>query len=348
MSYHSILLAECPAMQESIDEAWMNDPTIPNDPMPLYNYLFTPDNRNGINSKVVREVGKVRKLEVVWDQRVPDTEEVVIANGRTCEIGEKRGNFSEEIDIDTDSVIVERELIEESDLARICEANEPFVAKRLAQLFDLVDRRTARRIYSEIPALIGQYSADAVDYFNMSDPSIIEVATQNTTGDYKIGAWQNVSMASRMSGWNSVIGFGGAAMQQYLEFTLAGCCSNSGIDVLELYNQHGMAYGYDYRLAQALGDNNSALAMEMGALQVIDYVQYPGLSNIYPGGKYFKFNAVTPRGLRVDVLIEETCDGLNMSVYSNTKTIAKPLNMYASGDNFFGVNGTGLVEVDNP
>src|SRR5690606_2558243 len=133
---------------------------------------------------------------------------------------------------------------------------------------DAMDRKVASNIASEAEALVGRYSASAATYFGAKMPNPYDtpiVATKDASGNIVPGAGEKIDMARIMSGFSSFVGFGSAALADYMRLGLAGCCTNYGLDIAEIYNLYGKSFAYGRRLAAALSSDSDALFMEIGA-----------------------------------------------------------------------------------
>lgn len=352
MSLNPLLIA-CEDLGAKLDQVWASaDPLSAVDPIPFLEFILSPENTSGIVQAVAPGRGKVRSVNVQWEQRIAESE-VTSVTGRDCEATGTNKMFEANYTIDTQDVEKISQVIKVEDLAHLCEDNPNYVARQIAKMADAMDRKVASNIASEAAALVGRYSASAATYFgNSAMPSpydTLVVATKDASGNIVPGAWEKIDMARIMSGFSSFVGFGSAALAEYMRLGLAGCCTNYGLDIAEIYNLYGKSFAYDRRLAAALATDSDALFMEIGALQLLTYTQNPGLGVLNFDLPFEAFNMVTPRGLPVDVLIKVDCPGeIHINMFSNTKLIGQPDDLYAVGDDFRGTKGTGFVKITNP
>lgn len=341
------LLISCPEIQDELRRVWDGiTPLNVADPKPFYEYLLSPSNTNGIQQMVVPGKGKVRTVNLTYSQRLLEST-VTSQTGRDCTASGAHEMKECTFTIDTQDVLKSSEQVNVSDLADLCQDNNDYLLERLLFHMDVVDRKAATVISGQAAALAGNYSADAVAAYDFNGDKL-EVTTK-TSGAFNPLAWEEINGARMMSGLSSFIGFGGQLVDQAARNAVAGCCSSVGLDLGELYNLYGTAYGYDRRLATALGSVlTESLFMEEGALQLLHYTEYPAFDGLIDIGRpYNRFNAVTPSGLPVDVFVKDDCGVLNIAVYANVKLVSKCQDMFAVGDNFAGVNGVGLVTVAN-
>ena len=349
MSYLSQLLVPCEDLQYKISDVWQKDTTMPNDGIPFLQYINSPTNANRIEAEVAPGSGKVRNVNVTYFQRLLEST-VTDATKRGCDVGEAVGNCVTQYSIDTTDLVQSKERISAEQLKRYCDNNGNFMAERLLMHLNVIDRKTATKIAGEAALLNGPYSNDAEDFFTVTDNSL-QIATKDASGNYAIGAHQEIKQATSMTGYDSALIFGGASLQQYMDLTLAGCCADSGLNVEEIYALYGYAFAYDRRLATALGGQTQNLVMEPGALQLLQYQQEGWKSNMpvdFQSG-YASFPLTTPSGVKVDVYIKDNCPGnVDINIFANTKLVGLPEDLFGTGDNFEGVKYVNKVTVNNP
>jgi hypothetical protein len=211
----------------------------------------------------------------------------------------------------------------------------------------------------EIAALVGTYSTDAEAYYATGNPdgvitnlNVLEFPTRFTSGE-QTGWLETVDQALKMTGYmGGTIAFGGAAMNSAYRRALAGCCTNSGINIADLLAQYGTAFAYDQRIATAFGGQNNGFATMPGAIQLLSY-QLAGWKDGMPpaasqGSNYVRLGAFTRAGVPVDILFKDDCPGvLQVSVTAQVQTVALPNNLFYVGDNFYGVNYINQLRVKN-
>jgi hypothetical protein len=348
MSYLDQILVPCPDLQRDVFEAWGRS-TIPRDRLTFLEYINSPENRNGIDMQVAPGQGKVRTVNVTYRQRLLESA-VTAATERDCAVQEVEGNKSKDYTIDTDDLLKTGERVTAKHLARACKDNGQYMAEVLAWRLSVLDQAIATEIGKQAALLRGAFSKDAKALYSIPASEKMTVRTKDASGNYQLGAHTEIQLATEMSGYNSAIMFGGGVLKEYMNLSIAGCCANSGLDVLELYNTYGYAFGYDRRLAEALGGQSSNLIMEPQSLQLLHYTENEWDDNapIEKNGNYVSFTLRTPAGVPVDINITDTCaNKIDMNFFANIKLVGLPEDMYRTGDNFEGVTYVGQVDVDN-
>jgi hypothetical protein len=348
MSYLSTLLVQCEDFQDKLGNVWGKDASFVRDPIPFLEYVRSEENTNLVDVTVNEGKGKTMNVNLTYFQRIPESE-VVEASERGCAVDKERGNCVEQYSIDTTDLVKSGEIIKAKALERFCQDNDEYIVGVIMRHLNAIDRKVASRTAAQAAALLGAWSEDAIDFYSIVDDKLT-VRTKNADGSYLPGALESVDQAAMMSSFDGFIGFGGAAMNEYMRLTQAGCCSNSGLDVLALYQQYGYAFAYDRRLATALGGQLENLVIEPGAFQLLNYTQTPWKEDISIELKsgYEAIQLTTPAGVDVDVYIKDECPGeISINVFANTKLVGLPDDLFPVGDNFDGVNYAAQVTVDN-
>ena len=352
MSYHTSVYTACEDLQGRMSNVWGmgTDPQLRRDPSVFLEWLLSPANVNGINQTVNPGNGKTRTVNLIYDQ--PYLESQVLSVGdRDCRTGDPDGDKVETYEIDTTDILEWKQSFKLADLTRKCEENPDFIARRMLMGMIAVDQAAATKIAGQAAALAGEWSTDVETAMTVTSDELI-VETKDAQGNLKGGALEEIQWAAQASGFGSFVGFGGQLLDQHFRLSLAGCCAKWGVHIGELLNQYGFAFGYDRRLATALGSvtaNN--LIADVGALQVLHYTENEGLNGIesfnLAAGNFYG-TAVTPAGIPVDVTIKDECKTFTIQIQANVKLVGLPTDMYRTGSNFEGVNGVALVKVTNP
>jgi hypothetical protein len=218
------------------------------------------------------------------------------------------------------------------------------------RLMDVIDRKVATAAATQAVAAIGTWGTDVTGFYTM-DGDCIEIATLDSAGALNPFALADIQQAATMANYpSSPIAFGGAAMQRYANAVKAGCCSQSGIDILAISQQNGFAFAYDARLAAAQGDQTSALVTTAGAIQWLSYNLAEWNTNFTPsvGMGYTRTIAFTPAGVPVDLTLKDDCGNLSVIVTATGKVVTLPTDIYEAGDKFAGVNYVNCVSIVNP
>lgn len=347
--YRDNLLTQCEDFQDKLENVWEKDASFVRDPIPFLEYVTSPENTNMVDMVVNPGKGKTMNVNVTYFQRIPE-DEVETASERGCAVDREKGDCVEQYSIDTTDLLKSGEIIKAKNLQRYCANNDEYFIGVLMRHLNAIDRKVASKISTQAAALVGGWSDNVEEFYTVTDDRL-EVVTKTSDDQYAIGAIEDVDAAAGMSSYNGFLSFGGAAMNQYMRRTQSGCCSNSGLDVLALFQQYGYAFAWDRRLAAALGGVNDNLIMEPGAFQLLNYVETPWREDITLefGSGYEAFPLTTPAGVDVDVYIKDDCPGeVSINVFANVKLVGLPDDLFPQGDEFDGVNYAAQVRVVNP
>lgn len=349
MSYQANIYTACEDLQTRLGNVWDEDKSLYRDRSAFLEFVNSDGNRNGVDQIISPGGGKVRTLNLVYDQPLLESQ-VTTESDRACRQGEKRGDKVATYEIDTSVVYEASENIAIADLATKCEANSDFIARRLMRLLMVVEQKVATVTATQAAAQIGNYSQDVIDAESLSEDFNLVVETLDSSGNFKAGALELIQWAANASGFPNVVGFGGRLMDQHIRTALVGCCTQWGVDVADLLAQYGFAFAYDRRIANALdGLNTKNLITEPGNFQLLSYLENPAMETL--GDYEFKKNeyvtGFTPAGVPVDITIQENCKVLTMQVQATTKLVSKPTDMFPVGSNWEGVTGAAEVTVTN-
>lgn len=344
----SRILSECPNIQAPLGQLFIE--VGQRESLPFLEYLNSPENVKMIKMQVAPGGGKLRTIEARWIQRLPETEVVEGADIMNCTATNVYGDSTTTYTLETTDTYQASQLISGADIARHCQDNNVYFLESVMRLMDVIDRKVATAAATQAVAEIGTWGTDVEDFFTM-DGDCIEVATIDGSGNVNPFALADIQQAATMSNYpSSPIAFGGAAMQRYANAVKAGCCSQTGIDILAISQQNGFGFAYDSRVAAAQGDQTHALVTTAGAIQWLSYNLAEWNSNFTPsvGNGYARTIAFTPAGVPVDLTLKDDCGNLSVIVTATGKIVTLPTDIYETGDKFAGVNYVNCVSIVNP
>ena len=319
----------------------------PLDPMPALEAILATQKANGISQSVVDGSGKVKTIKVVYDQRLLENAVTESSGARSCTTTTETFDNYTTYTIDPTVWLKAEEKFDTVDLATVCTADvQSMIAKKINKIVDVLDRAVATKTAEELVGLTGEWSSLVTDD-NASDE--LEIATfisaAAKTIDYT--GISDLETALMQTGYNAPIIVGGTTLYQYGKHLNAGCCSTTGVNVLDLYNQFGKAFLYDKRVATALADNNKSMVFNAGAVALITYNEAPQVPNL--GANYAKMRVNSPRtGIPYDIVMNDTCGTISILGYANTKLVGLPTDMFAVGDEYRGVTLVNKIKVVNP
>ena len=356
--YNSVL-AVCPHLQVDLDEAWING-MFPTEHVPEAEFLTSATNNRGIKQMIVPGNGSIRTVDVRYTRR--RLEENVKTNqaNPNCTASYSYGNETTSYTIDPSVNVQDSTIINLNDDRLSCVDS---FKNAMRDSVDVVDRKVASIIATQSVALAGGWGGDVPSTTGTITNGVVkngtfyQLAFNATSGAPMPGVWPDLRNALDDSGFpDEVALFGGNTLRRYFQFLAAGCCTNDGIDLSEMMAQYGYAAAKDKRVADALGSQDSYLAIAPGALQVLNYSRAEGkplwgqLLGGGAGSNYFMTTVASPRfGLTYDVNAKDDCGTLHLTVTATIKTIGLPADMYVApvasgsgatgGDEYYGVTG---------
>jgi hypothetical protein len=240
-----------------------------------------------------------------------------------------------------------------AELATVCSDDvRSIMAKKIEKIVDVLERKIATQTAEEVVGMFGDWN-DAVANVNASKE--LELATLVSTATKQLDPfmWGNLNIALNQTGYCAApIVVGGSDMYLAAQAFDSGCCSDTGVDIMNITNKLGKAVMYDKRVAKALGTggnfaNNKSVVFQAGSLALITYNESPQIQMI--GGNYNKFKVFSPRtGLPIDIVLKDDCGVISIVGYANTKLVGLPTDMFANSDDYHGVTFVNKIKVVNP
>lgn len=351
MSYQANFFASCPDIQDRLDTMWMTPGMFPgaDERMPFAEFLTSTENRRPIVSTIIPGNGKVRPVEVVYNQRRLESGVAFNQPNPNCEATTRPSERVATYELDTDVNIQVDSTMNITDFERVCEESRTKVDREVALMIDQLDRAVATYISQQAVGWVGGWGATipsgtASGEVNGSGQLVINTRNPGTVTPSP-DAWVDLRNALDDSGFPRNVGvFGGTTLRKYMQFLNAGCCNDSGLDLGAIQAQNGYSYSYDMRLQAALASNgaNEFLVLAPGALQVLNFARSmgkDGLGPIWNASSNYLYTAVySPRlGQWYDFTVKDPCGTVSMTLTWTGKVIGMPNDMFAVGDNYEGV-----------
>lgn len=358
MSYVTSVLNACPDLQDELD-AFFNvcDASLLPDPAPLNEFLWSGLNMSGISQTISPGNGKVRTLQLRYDQRLLESA-VTEVDGCTpsCSAATRRGDLISEYTIDTCDTLQVEELIHASELKDSCRSILEIVTKKIAMLMKAMDARVATKYTSLAIALYGAWQANVQNQVadaTGNAKNALKLQTYRPTGftDINPEAFYELQLALKQTNYcNGAAIFAGYQLSKYADLMKAGCCSSQGIDLASILSQYGLAVMWDRRFENLMG-TEYGMAVMPGALQPIYYNHATSLpaqvAGVTVGTNYEQFVMVSKSGIPYDVTLSDNCGALNIIIRFTGSLVALPTDMFAPGDNMEAVTFVNKLKVMN-
>lgn len=348
MSCLESALNTCPNIQYSLDTFFNTQMTL--EAMPFAEFIMSDVNRNGITQAVHPTSGKVKTVQLKYNKRILETAvDENVANPK-CVATEKRGDCISEYTIDPTQNVSANELIEASDVIYNCENNDTYIAGVIARLIDVVERKVASDMAAEVASLTGAWETNVSPV--IADQLIVKTLKDGTTADLYPTTMEDIDMAALQTGYGSdgIFIAGGSLLYKYFRRAMAGCCSDSGVDIGAIMQMYGKTVTYDKRLVATLGDTISIMTRP-GALALLYYTQLGWLNGTpvpVTASNYYKSVIFSPRlNIPMDLTMKDDCGALSIIVTATTKLVAGPTDQFSVGDDYEGVNWVNEIKVTN-
>lgn len=346
MSYLTSNYVDCEILQSMLNDEFVTCPT-PQESMPALEAILATQKAMGIAQSVAGDNGKVKNIRVVYDQRLLESAVTSGSGARTCTSTTETFDKSQIYDIDPNVWLKAEESFTTVSLATVCTNDvQSMIANKIGKVVDALERKIATQTANQLALLFGNWSSNVAGV-NGSDELVIStlISTAAKTIDYTGSA--DLDLALMQTGYcGTSIVVGGTTMYKYGRYLDAGCCSDTGVDIMDIGNKYGKAFLYDKRLATALGSESKSIVFQAGSLALIHYNEAPQVANL--GANYAKFRVNSPRtGIPIDIVLSDACGTISVIGYANTKLVGLPTDMYKIGDEYQGVVYVNKVLVTN-
>lgn len=357
MSYFQDVLVNCPTIQADLVDRWQTGISVAcAEKMPVAEFLTSSSNRRGIVQDILPGRGKVRNVELrYWPRLLESSVQNNQSNPNCTNSTTIAGDLSTTRTLDTSiNIQTTPEGFNATDLQNICRDNGTFFSELMERHMDVLERRAATLITTQAAALYGKWGDGIFTTGNVNASDEFVIPTLTSAGGPAPYSWTELRNGLEDIGYCSGAFIGsGRILRNYMQYTNAGCCTDQGIDIGEIANEHGYAVAYDYRLATALASQNKALAIMPGALQVLWYTRTPWKEGIpsqwLTGANYADAVMVSPRlGIPADVNVTDVCGNITIKMTMTIKVIGMPTDMFATGDRLAGITGVNKILVTNP
>jgi len=347
MSYLSSQNVQCETLQKSLETEFQSCPT-PLEAMPALEAILATQNAVGIAQSVSDGMGKVKTVKVTYDQRALESAVTETTGARSCTSTNETYNNYTTYTIDPSTKLEYGEKIDIADLATVCEDPAMFYAKKINKIIDVLERKQATKTATELVALYGKWGSNVSGV--TSDELVVSTLVSTATKVLDYSAMSSIDIALMQTGYCAPpIIVGGTSLYAYGKQISAGCCSTTGVNIMDMANQFGKAFLYDKRVATALGSDAKSLVMQAGSVALITYNEYNEneLPNIT--SNYSKIKVFSPRtGLPIDIVIKDDCGTISIIGYLTAKVVGLPTDMFAVGDEYRGVTFVNKIKVTNP
>lgn len=339
----------CPELQVQLNNLFANvEPETVTEPLAFTGFLLSDANISGTRQVQLKNLtapgsGKKRTVQLVFSPRIPESSVKSNQGNTDCIADPVVGDLSQDYEVGDNYEQIDWQ-IDPRQLSERCEDNTVFVARKLAQYINAMDRAMESIYVNTLPTLNGKYAVGVPNV--VSD--ILQVRTRNADGNYDPGAFVDPKTAAMYSAYATPpVILGGMDWGKYVRETNAGCCSAEGLNWAELAAQYGFVFLETYRADVAMG-NGGAMMMAGGAVQLLEYMEYEGLSNLDMGVLRQMVIMSPLTGQRYDLKIYIDCNGVfNFFLRKYYRLVTMPSDVFYPGDRLYGVNFVNELQINN-
>jgi hypothetical protein len=346
------VLNACPNIQRELTDYFSTcNHQFFREPYPFFEFIMSPLNQNGLSQVIAPGKGKVRTMELRYSKRLLESEVSSNQANPTCVATEKRGDCFETYTIDTSENEQASELISVNDLSATCRENPAIFMEILMRLMDAVERKVATKTTDEASTLTGAWATDVQNV--VANKLRVKTLKDGTTDEMFPFTMEEIDNALIQTGYcDTPVTFAGTKLYQYYRRILAGCCSNSGLDLSQIMALYGKAVMYDRRVVNAFGDNDNAIVLQPKSVALLNWTLSDWAEGVpafvTSGADYFKQVIVSPRtGLKMDLNVKDNCGQVSIIVTATTKLVGMPTDLFPVGDVYQNVNFFNQIEVSN-
>lgn len=293
---------------------------------------------------------------MVYTQPAPFTDVTPVEScDKVCEATDEQGDTYVDYTIDcTDGLTINRK-INLMDWMDSCKSNGEVIMETFANMLDALIPMVAQKQAEQMNPLIGNWSSDVNPAWLTVD-EFLEVETKYSGGTNNPQWFERVNSAKVMTGFCApTLITGGSDLWSAWRLLNVGCCTNDGLDALEILRQYGEAVVYDRWIAAEFG-NDVSLMIQSNSIQLINaafnfrFMDFNSLADL-DLSMLNGWNGIIQdpiSGLYVDLNLKVDCGVVHIIMTQTSKTVGLPNNMYPVGHPNEFVNFVTGIQVTNP
>jgi len=356
MSHVLLPLIDCPNLQLTLNQITDKGEN-PNEPRPELQFLVSPQNTNRVLETTVSPgSGKLRTVEVVYTPRVL-TDEVGTTIDTSCTTGVNAGMNSTTYTIDEAVGAQYGEDINIADLARICQGNPEYFAKRVLAILDGVKRNMQVSIAEQIALLNGKFATDNGETGLSVANTLKTVSTKFPValdgGKWNPEALQEIIFSATNSGFTGVpYVFGFGEIWRYWNYLIGlGNFSDGGMDFMKWVNQNQAAFAPSMAMHSALNPSGGTkfMVVDAGSLFLLQYNKFEDPLAKQRGDMLILDTIVDPTtGITFNYKVSKPCnETITIIISTAFKVVGLPDDIYSGGDRLQGTNGVLEFQITN-
>ena len=344
---------DAPQIQGWLDDFFACDRTQIVERMSLLNVLNDPN--NGGNARYeFRDVmiqGEKRREVLLKYQPRKLVSEVGTDCDIVCESTNEEGDYSTPYEF-TGSCVSDNFLVPVVKLRKSGENVQDYIARQMLRSFSAMDRKMAAAVALQLETYVGKFAAGED---NVEETGFIKsIATRKENGDIDSEGIADIKYALMNAEYceNPILFGHGPEPTKYFMKLDAGCCSNEGINIGELYNANGYVYVDDKYVGAQFGAD-TIIAVSPGSLKLVYDNDFIGPDGIYTLDEPDLKNLVVYSpysNAPYDMVWKRSDCGQNIVIALKAKfqLFGQPTDMFKVGDPLAGTTGVNEFLIENP
>lgn len=342
-SYQYADYIACPNLQEGLNNQFMHNPIVVQDPIGALLFVNSDFNTTGtLQRSISPGGGKYRNVELVYQPRF--TDESSDSAAINCNGGTEYGNTSTVYQIDPSVGKSRVFTITPAELAAMCQSDGSWVAQQVQAHMDAL----ARNINSELSTFI---AANLGNFYPGTTPVTEKTtSTKDNQGRFVENLTADVIYEWQSTEWPGVpFLIGDGLLNKYLRAMKAGCCALSGVDLGAFAQQNDMVFLRDKNIATALGNTNGFAAIGAGSIQMLKYHKFDSEIMKMQSDLLIQDVIIDPKtGIPYDYLAKYDCGTWKFQLSLAYKFVTMPADAFRTDDPLVGTNGILSFDITNP
>lgn len=344
---------EAPQIQAWIDDFFACDRTAIVERMGLLNVLNDPN--NGGNTRYsfqdVMINGTLRRDVLLKYQPRLLTTSVGADCDIVCESTNEEGDYSTPMEF-TGTCVSYNFKVPVVKLRKTDQDVQQYIGRQMLRAFSAMDRKMAAVVATQLEALVGKFAAgeDNVD----GTGYLKTITTKKADGTIDTEGLVDIKYALQNAEYceNPILFGHGPEPTKYFMKLDAGCCSNEGIDIGQLYNANGYVYVDDKYVGAQFGES-SIIAVSPGSLKLVYDNDFIGPNGVYTLDEPDLKNVVVYSpysNAPYDMVYKRSDCGQDIIISLKTKfqLFGQPSDMFKVGDPLAGTTGVNEFVIENP
>lgn len=341
-SYGYSNYVSCPTLQEQLDQQFLYNPQMVQDPLGLLYFVNSPVNTNNtLQRQISPGGGKYRAVELVFQPRFTD------ASSDSAEIdcngGPEYGNTSEVYTIDPTVGKSRPFTVTPTLLASMCESDDAWFAKQIMGHMAAIERDIDNDLAVFVASELGNFYGNPV-------VTSKDTSTKTSNGQFVEDLTADVVYEfQQLERPGLPFLFGNGLLNKYMRAMRAGCCALIGVD-LGLYTaQNDMVFMRDKYLTTALGSEDSFVAIAPGSIQMLKYLAFESPLMRMDDDMIKQGVIQNPfSGLYYDYYAKYDCGAWKGQIKLAYKFVVPPMDQFNVNDPLYGTNGILKFNIVNP